>query len=174
MRSRFFVKDQDDLWKAAGPRERIDVVVLLTSRLARGDGMSICSTHQATAPDPPAVLIYSAYAGDWMAVSAAVAQADALVDKAQPVEALLDAIRRLARGERLILEPEAELLAAASSRLHADDVPLLALLVYGARSNEIADALQMGEDEVRRRARRVIGRLQRRTSSDREGRLRAA
>jgi hypothetical protein len=49
--------------------------------------------------NPPAVVVYSAYAGPALTLAARAAQADAVVDKAEPVQALLTAVRRAARGD---------------------------------------------------------------------------
>ena len=77
---------------------------MLDYDLERGDGLSLCLRLKHRAP-APAVVIYSGYAGPGLAFLATLAQADAVVGKAQPVEALLATIRRLAAGERLLAPP---------------------------------------------------------------------
>jgi two-component system, NarL family, response regulator DevR len=138
-------------------REAVDVVVL-DYELARGDGLAVCQRLKLR-EDAPAVLIYSAYAGAGLVVPAAIAQADAIVNKAEPVTVLLDVIRRVARGESLIQPPPPELLAAATARVDAGDAPLVPLLAHGATIAEIADALALDGAEVKRRSRRIVGRL---------------
>jgi DNA-binding NarL/FixJ family response regulator len=140
----------------------VDVVVL-DYELARGDGLAVCQRLKLRG-DPPAVVIYSAYAGAGLIVPAAIAQADAIVNKAEPVSVLLDVIRRVARGESLIQPPPLELLAAATARVDPRDAPLVPLLAHGASIPEIADALALDGAEVLRRARRIVGRL--RAASD--------
>jgi DNA-binding NarL/FixJ family response regulator len=138
-------------------RERVDVVVL-DYALAKGDGLVLChGLKQRTRP--PAVLIYSAYAGPALLVPAAIAQADAVVNKAEPVSALLDAIRRIARGERLMPRLPPDLVAAAIARLDAGDAALASMLINGATRDDIACALARDEQDVARHARRIIGRL---------------
>lgn len=139
-------------------RKRVDVVVL-DYRLERGDGLSVCLRLKQRCPRP-AVVIYSAYAGPWLAVGAAVAQADALISKAEPIDVLLDAIRCVARGERPLAAPAPDLLQAAASRLDIDDLPLMALLLDGAQTQEIAQALRLDQRTIKHRARRIIGMLQ--------------
>src|SRR3954454_15195727 len=96
-------------------RAPVDVAVL-DYDLERGDGLSLCWRLKQR-EDAPAVAIYSGYAGPALVFAATVAQADAVVSKADPVDALLSTIRRLAAGERL-LEPAApELVEAAAARL---------------------------------------------------------
>jgi DNA-binding NarL/FixJ family response regulator len=143
--------------RAVATREDVDVLVL-DHAPARGDGLALCQRVKQ-GPRPPAVLLYSAYAGSGMMVRAAIAQADALVSKAEPVSGLLEAIRRIARGERLVPRPPRELLEATTARLDADDAPLVAMLVNGATVDDIAGTLAVGHQEVVRRARRIVGRL---------------
>ena len=78
--------------------ERTDVVVL-DYDLERGDGLSLCLRIKARR-DSPAVVIYSGYAAPSLVLGATVAQADALVHKADPVDVLLGSLRRLASGRR--------------------------------------------------------------------------
>ena len=138
--------------------ERVDVVVL-DYDLERGDGLSWClRIKQRTSR--VAVLIYSGYAGPGLVFAAGVAQADAVLSKAEPVGALLDAVRRLANGERLLGPPAPELFEAAAEQVEPDDLPLMALLIDGASPVDIALALGRTEDEVVWRSRRVVGLLQ--------------
>lgn len=58
-------------------------VVVLDYDLARGDGLTLCQTLNERVR-PPAVVIYSAYAGPGLAISSRLAGADALVDKRAP------------------------------------------------------------------------------------------
>ena len=139
-------------------RESVDVAVL-DYDLERGDGLSLCWRLKQR-DEPPAVVIYSGYAGPGLAFAATVAQADAVVGKADPVGVLLSAIRRLAAGERLLERPAPELVEAAAARLPVEDLPVMALLADGATSSEIEQALGLDTREVGRRARRVIGLLQ--------------
>src|SRR5436305_1566052 len=84
----------------------VDVAVL-DYDLERGDGLSLCWRLKQRAR-APAVVIYSGYAGPSLAFAAKVAQADAVVSKADPVEELLSTIRRLGAGERLLAPPAPE------------------------------------------------------------------
>src|SRR4051812_49711156 len=79
------------------PRARPDVVVL-DHQLTGTDGLHVCRRLKA-APDAPRVLMLSAYAGDALAVAAAVAGADGLVSKRAHAHEIRAAIRRVAGGE---------------------------------------------------------------------------
>jgi DNA-binding NarL/FixJ family response regulator len=138
--------------------EPIDVVVL-DYDLERGDGLSWClRIKQRTSR--VAVLIYSGYAGPGLVFAASVAQADGVLSKAEPVGALLDAVRRLAQGERLLGPAAPELFEAAVEKLEPEDLPLMALLIDGASPVDIAQALGRTEDDVVWRSRRIVGLLQ--------------
>jgi DNA-binding NarL/FixJ family response regulator len=144
--------------------QRMDVVIL-DYDLERGDGLTAClRIKQLLAP--PAVAIYSGYAGPSLAVAASVAQADALISKAQPVEELLAVIRQLFEGERLLPNPARDLREAAGARLRQEDLAVMAMLLDGVRLVHIAEALGIDERAATALARRVIGHLQvrRRTS----------
>lgn len=134
-------------------------VVVLDYDLERGDGLTTClRIKQLDAP--PAVVVYSGYAGPSLAVAAAVAQADALISKAQPVEELLRVIGQLAAGGRLLPTPAPDLREAAAARLPAEDIAVMAMLLDGARLADIAGALSIDRRVAAARAQRVVGLLQ--------------
>lgn len=138
--------------------QRMDVVVL-DYDLERGDGLTACLRIKQL-PEPPAVVVYSGYAGPSLAVAAAVAQADALVGKAEPVEVLLDTVQRLAGGERLLATPARDLREAAGARLRGGDLAVMAMLLDGALLADIATALSIDLRTALARAQRVLGLLQ--------------
>jgi DNA-binding NarL/FixJ family response regulator len=144
-------------------------VVILDYDLERGDGLTAClCIKQLFAP--PAVAIYSGYAGASLAVAAAVAQADALISKTQPVDELLTVIQQLAAGERLLPSPARDLREAAGARLRRGDLAMMAMLLDGVRLTDIADALAIDQRAAIAMAQRVIGLLQvrRRARPERE------
>ena len=143
---------------AAVSRRRPDVVIL-DYALGRGDGLSACFRLKQRA-DPPGVVLYSAYVDDVFAVPAAVAQADAVVSKSAPVEALLQAVRAAARGECRIPQPDPEFVEAASSRLRDGDIPVLGMLFARVPVRDIADTMGTTTRDVRARALRIIGEMQ--------------
>lgn len=150
---------------APGPEEaarqlgggRADVLVV-DYDLARGDGLTLCRRVKER-PDPPGVVVYSAYASDGLVLAARAARADAVVDKAAPVATLLDAIRLAARGRQAFPAVPQAAYEAAAGRLAEEDLPVLALLLRGAAPDAIAEALRVDPEEAARRAGRVLGRL---------------
>jgi DNA-binding NarL/FixJ family response regulator len=138
-------------------RTRPDVLVL-DHDLARADGLSHCLRVKRR-ERPPAVVVYAAYTSPALALAARAAGADALVDKADPVRRLLDAIRIAAEGGQVIPGPPQDAYAAAVERIDDADLPVLAMLLDGATVEDIAGALRSDPGEVAWRAQRIVGRL---------------
>src|SRR3954466_8322502 len=139
-------------------RERPDVIVM-DYALSRGDGLSACFRLKQR-PDPLCVVLYSAYVDDVFAVPATLAQADAIVSKNDPVEVLLAAIDAVAAGETHVPSPDPEVIEAASSRLEADDLPIVGMLFARVGVADIATTLGVEPREIRARALRIIGEMQ--------------
>src|SRR5688572_18074540 len=76
-------------------------VVVLDHDLTHADGLAHCLGVKRRAA-PPVVVVYAAYVGPALALAARAAGADALVDKADAVPALLAAIRNAAKGLRTL------------------------------------------------------------------------
>ncbi len=133
-------------------------VLVVDYDLARDDGLSHCRRIKGR-PQPPAVIIYSAYAGPALTLAARAAQADGVVDKAGPVPALLSAIRSVANGEIVMSPVPRDVFEAAVARLDDDDLPVLAMLLDREPLDSIAQALRTDEAEIRWRAQRIVGRL---------------
>jgi DNA-binding NarL/FixJ family response regulator len=133
-------------------------VLVLDYDLARDDGLSHCRRIKSR-PQPPAVIIYSAYAGPALTLAARAAQADGVVDKAEPVRTLLTALRRVALGEIVLPQVPRDVFEAAVARLEDDDLPVFAMLLDREPLDSIARALRTNEAEVNWRAQRIVGRL---------------
>ena len=134
-------------------------VVILDYVLERDDGLSVCFRIKQL-PDPPAVVLYSAYVDRVFAVPATLAQADAIVSKTAPVDELLAIVRRVARGGRQMPPLYPDAMSAASSRLAADDLPIAGMLFSRVAVRDIAETLGIHPHEVRARALKIIGELQ--------------
>ena len=139
-------------------------VLVLDDDLARGDGLAHCLRIKNRAR-PPTVVIYSAYVAPSLALAAHVAQADGLIDKAEPVWALVTAIRRVADGQTVIPAVSRPAYEAAVAQLDDEDLPILAMLLDGEPLPAIAKALRTDRAEVAWRAQRIIGRLRPRIST---------
>lgn len=165
---RRFIEPQPDLTVMAAaptPAElshqlggaRVDVLVL-DYDLTRSDGLAYCQRIKRRSR-PPAVVIYSAYAGHALALAARAAGADGVVDKAEPVEHLLAAIRQAAAGELAMPAVPRDAYEAAVANLDGEDLPVLAMLLDGTPLDAIAHALRSDLVDVAWRAQRIVGRL---------------
>jgi DNA-binding NarL/FixJ family response regulator len=133
-------------------------VLVLDYDLGRDDGLSHCRRIRSR-PHAPAVIIYSAYAGPALTLAARAAQADGVVDKAEPVATLLSAVRRVAAGEAVMPPVPRDVFEAAVGRLDDDDLPVFAMLLDREPAPSIAEALRVDEAEVGWRTQRIVGRL---------------
>jgi DNA-binding NarL/FixJ family response regulator len=140
-------------------------VLILDYDLARDDGLAHCRRMKSR-PNPPAVVIYSAYAGPALTLAARAAQADAVVDKAEPVQALLAAVRRVATGAVVMDAVPHDAFEVAVARLEDDDLAVFAMLLDREPYHSIAEALRINAAEVSWRAQRIVGRLRPRRSID--------
>lgn len=105
------------------------------------------------------MVIYSAYAGPALTVAACAAEADGVVDKAEPVHSLLAALRRVANGEVVMPAFPRDAFEAAVVKLDDDDLPVFAMLLDREPYDSIAHALRADPADVARRAWRIVGRL---------------
>lgn len=133
-------------------------VVILDYDLARDDGLAHCRRMKSR-PDPPGVIVYSAYAGPALTLAARAAQADAVIDKSAPVSDLLVAVRRVGTGHEALGPVPRDAFESAVARLDDEDLPVFALLLDREPINSIAEALRADPAEVSRRAQRIVGRL---------------
>jgi DNA-binding NarL/FixJ family response regulator len=147
-------------------------VVILDYDLAHDDGLAHCRRIKSR-PNPPAVIIYSAYTGPALTLAARAAQADGIVDKAEPVQTLLGAVRRAANGEVVIGPVPRDAFEAAVARLKDEDLPVFAMLLDREPLHSIAEALRVDPAEVSRRAQRVVGRLRPRPAGRLDGGVKA-
>ena len=136
---------------------RADVLVL-DHDPARADGLARCRRIKDRA-NPPAVVIYSAYAGPAALLAARAAHADAVVDKADDVRVLLSAIRAVARGETRLPPVPRDAFESAVNRLEDEDLPVFAMLLDREPVDVIANTLGAQRAEVSWRVHRIIGRL---------------
>lgn len=138
-------------------RTRPDLVIV-DYHLPKGDGLQLCRRIKADVP-APWVLVYSAYADAWLGFVARAAGADGVGSKAAPARELLELIRRVAAGERVLPAVTAEQLHTAAERLGPDDAPLLSLLLDGTSPTDTADILRIDPDALPSRIDSVLGRL---------------
>jgi DNA-binding NarL/FixJ family response regulator len=137
--------------------QHADVLVVDHDR-ADGDGLASCQRLKARA-HPPVVIIYSAYAGPGLVLAARAARADAVVDKAAPVHALLSTIRAVAQGEATFPPVPRDAYESAVAKLDDEDLPVFAMLLDREPVEAIAAALRADRDQIAWRVQRIVGRL---------------
>ena len=147
---------EEELWPALH-RTKPDVVIL-DYHVPPADGLQLCRRIKRSMP-PPKVLLYSAYADASLVIPSMLAGADGVVNKGAPANELYDAIRTVARGERVVPPMSRELLDDANRRLDSDDLPILGMALDGTPENEIARTLGLGADEMTHRMDRMISTL---------------
>jgi DNA-binding NarL/FixJ family response regulator len=141
-----------------GPSATRADVLVLDYDLARGDGLMHCLRVKRR-PGPPAVIIYSAYSGPGLVLAARAAGADAVVDKAEPVQDLLAAIRGTVASELAMPAVPRDAYEAAVAALDDEDLPVLAMLLDGESLDAMAQALRKSRTELSWRSQRIVGRL---------------
>jgi DNA-binding NarL/FixJ family response regulator len=138
-------------------RQRPDVV-LLDPALQEGDGLGTCRRLRSLDP-APRVVLYSSAGDPSLPVTARVAGADGLVDKAAPVEDLFEAIRVVARGDSTLPPLDREQLDAAAHRVEPEDLALLAMLMDRTEPAEVAATLRLDRRKLQRRIEKLLGKL---------------
>jgi DNA-binding NarL/FixJ family response regulator len=133
-------------------------VVVVDYYLPDHDGLSLTRRLKAL-PEPPGVLVYSAYADPPMTIGAIVAGADGIASKSSSGDELCHAIRTIADGRTAIPTLTPAALNAMASRLDPADLPILAMLIHGTPAAEIADVLGITEQWLHTRRWAILKRL---------------
>jgi DNA-binding NarL/FixJ family response regulator len=122
-------------------REPINVAVV-DYQLGSRNGLWL-SRKLKRLPEPPAVLIYSAYADGILTAAAVVAEADGIVDKGGLGSELCEQIRRAARGASSLRPMPPWLGEVIRKRLSHDEQAIFGMLLAGIEPVEIAATLGM-------------------------------
>jgi DNA-binding NarL/FixJ family response regulator len=146
-------------------------VLVLDYDLARGDGLMHCLRVKRRS-HPPAVIIYSACSGHGLVLAARAAGADGVVDKAEPVQNLLAAIRGAIAGEPSIPAVPRTAYEAAAASLDDEDLPVLAMLLDGTSLDGMAHALRKSRVELSWQSQRIVARLRHGHNEQRRSRTR--
>ncbi|HEX2105151.1 MAG TPA: response regulator transcription factor [Solirubrobacteraceae bacterium] len=133
-----------EAWLASD--ERPDVV-FVDYHLPDEDGLSLCLWLK-TADPAPAVVIYSAFADEGLALPAVVAGADALVGKSTDPAELSDVVRAVAAGRRCLPPVSPRVDGDLGARLAPEDLPILGMLRHGVPAAEIAATLGLDAAEL--------------------------
>ena len=160
---RGLIEDEDGMRvaaSAASAREGLEAiaaarpaVALVDLHLPDDDGLSLCLRTRSL-PEPPRVIIYSAFADAGLAVRAMIAGAEGVLPKATAPRALLDALRD---GAPRALESRA--LRAIGERLDPEDLPILGMLAHGTATREIEITLGLEPSWLEARRWAMLARL---------------
>jgi DNA-binding NarL/FixJ family response regulator len=99
-------------------------------------------------PQPPSVLIYSAYADDVLSAAAVVAEADGIVNKSGLGSELCDAIRAVARGGHRLRPVPPWLSEPLRHRFGHEEQAIFGMLLAGIPRDDIAHTLGMSSDAL--------------------------
>lgn len=128
-------------------------VALVDLHLPDDDGLSLCLRTRAL-PEPPRVVIYSAFADAALGVRAAIAGADAVLAKSASPRALTAVLK----GElRPALDPRA--LRAVGERLEPPELAILGMLAHGVSEDEMAATLGLTPESALARRQQMLARL---------------
>lgn len=142
---------------ALAQHHRPDVMVL-DYHLPDEDGLSLCLRLKSTT-DPPATLIYSAFADEHLVTLAIIAGADALISKAADPDELCDSVRALAIGAARMPTVMPIAMRNVASRLDTEDLPILGMLANRTPPAQIAATLRMDEAWLTTRRWAMLNRL---------------
>ncbi len=133
-------------------------VVLVDYQLPREDGILLCQRLKSLS-DPPKVIIYSAYSAPSLAIPAILAGADGMSSKAALADELLNAIRLVARGQKVLPPIPSGLREASASKLDPEDMPIFSMIMERTPIKDIAEVTGLSEAELGGRLRAILGRV---------------
>lgn len=132
--------------RSIAEQDPVDVVVA-DYHLRSRNGLWLCRQLNQL-PDPPRVVMYSAYADGALAAACVVAGADGLVSKGGVGADLCDAIRGVSRGRRLLPRIPKPLAGMLGDRLEPAEQAIFAMLLAGIAPGQVALSLDMSPSEL--------------------------
>ncbi len=143
---------------AIAERDPVDVAVA-DYQLGARTGLWL-SRKLKRLPQPPAVLIYSAYADGLLAAAAVVAEADAIVSKGRLGADLCEAIRSVASGRRQLPLLPPRLGESVRCRLEPEQQAIFGLLLAGIAPAEAAATLGLSRPRLEAQLGEMLRRLE--------------
>jgi DNA-binding NarL/FixJ family response regulator len=139
-------------------QEPVDVAVV-DYQLGGRNGLWL-SRKLKRLPNPPAVMIYSAYTDGILAAAAVVAEADGIVSKGRLGADLVAGIRALATGQRRLPLLPPRLAETLRRRLDPREQAIFGLLLAGIEQSDIGATLGMSKAELESRLWEMLRRLE--------------
>jgi DNA-binding NarL/FixJ family response regulator len=134
-------------------------VAIVDYQLGGHNGLWVCRRLKRL-PQPPGVIIFSAFANDHLAACCVVAEADAVLNKGVLGAELCDAVRSVARGRRLLPRVSPPLADMLRRRLDEREQMLFGMLLVGIPRVEIGRTLGMSARELGSRVDAMLRRLE--------------
>lgn len=139
-------------------RERIDVAIV-DYQLGSRSGLWV-SRKLKRLPEPPRVVIYSAYCDGPLAATCVVAEADGLVSKGSVGAELCDTVRAVARGHSQLPYVPPALASAMRRRLGSEEQAIFGMLLAGITPREIGLTLGISSAGVESRLWAMLHKLE--------------
>jgi len=133
-------------------------VVLIDAPLGPESGFELCHRLKQLA-HPQRVAVYASPARDEARVAAWLAGADALIDKSQATDHLLDVIRTAVRGPRTLARPPRTAIQGAAGGLDPPETSIFGMCLYNVPLDEISRTLRIDPLDVEARVHALLGRL---------------
>ena len=151
----------DSAEAAAELAEQVRVDVAIVDYQLPGHSGLWLSRKLKRLPQPPAVLIYSAFSDYLLAAACVVAEADGLLSKAALGSDLYTAIRRAATGMSRLPPVPATLADSLRRRFDSLEQAIFGLLLAGIGRDEIARTLHIDAGELETRQWTMLRKLER-------------
>ena len=145
---------------AVSEAERLDLdVAVVDYHLGGRNGLWACRRLKQM-PEPPRVIIYSAFANDHLAACCAVAGADGVLNKGGLGSELCDVVRAVNHGRRVLPRPSPPIADMLRRRLDEAEQPLFGMLMAGLKRIEIGQTLGMSARELSSREALMLRKLE--------------
>ncbi|MGW4697128.1 response regulator transcription factor [Kitasatospora cineracea] len=145
-------------------------VVLMDVRMPRLSGIDATAHLVRSLPDAPRVLVVTTFENDAYVYQALRAGAQGFLLKRSRADALVHAVRLVARGDSLLFPAAVRELAlryapvapdrSRIDRLSAREGEVLRLMAAGLANAEIADRMQLGAETVKTHVARLLAKLE--------------
>jgi two-component system, NarL family, response regulator DevR len=144
---------------ASAVRTRFEVAVV-DYQLGTHSGLWL-SRKLKRLPDPPAVVIYSAYSDYVLAAACVVAEANALVSKGALGAQLCEQIRGAAHGETHLPAVPPSLADGMRRRLDSEEQAIFGMMLAGISNVEVGHTLSLSQSELDARQWAMLRKLER-------------
>ncbi len=133
---------------AVAEAERLGIdVAVVDYHLGGRNGLWACRRLKQM-PEPPRVIIYSAFANEHLATCCAVAGADGVLNKGTLGSELCDTVRAVDHGRRVMPKPSQPIADMLRRRLDETEQPIFGMLMAGIPRIEIGQTLGMSAREL--------------------------